>query len=555
MDRKVQRIFITVSTGEKMKKLTFILIMFLVVLSSGIGIVSAETLTGTLGGGNITQATHTVGYSYGGNHLYQQFSVNDIEYNTNLNTLVLFDQNYPNLYDPNSPAGATTTFILRDQNAATGPIIATGTMGYQRLWTADPVPTERPGYVWFVFDNGWNVTGLTGDHTDIYANFSMHEMRNVTRQGSGGTSIPAYGGIEISAAAISYLRTYNVQTETQYTATKPSGIGITGNVTKTAGTTAKVYLVNGSTPYETITSEYTQTGAQFNFTTHLQTIRICVLGSRGDWYNTSSLFSLGNGTVTPTPTPTPTVTLNPGEFWLTFSAEDATTGGLIPGAEIDIYSEFAGTWNNATTTSGERTIATSQYHVFDAYGSATGYANGSALDKIAYPNQNYLVKLFPSSGLPDVPGYVNLFVSVTERETGSPISGVSVTVSTPGSYTVNGETDSTGSEVFSTSNSSVKYITVSKSGYKSETRTITTPASGSYNAALQMSRVLVTTQPTSYIPPGGVTPQITVDPRTSTEKDQDMMNMVRDAGPNLIQLAIVVTMISLLGLMTKGFGK
>jgi mannose/fructose/N-acetylgalactosamine-specific phosphotransferase system component IID len=132
---------------------------------------------------------------------------------------------------------------------------------------------------------------------------------------------------------------------------------------------------------------------------------------------------------------------------------------------------------------------------------------------------------------------------------------VSVTVSTPGSYTVNGETDSTGSEVFSTSNSSVKYITVSKTGYKAETRTITTPASGNYNAVLQMSRIVVTTVPTGYIPPGGVTPVTTMDSRSTTEKDTDMMNMVRDAGPQLIQLAIVVTMISLLGLMTKGFGK
>lgn len=540
-------------------------------MAVGIGTVSAETASGTLGSSAWNSSTYNIGYgsSFTTYKLHTMY-IQNFENSGDFRSLINWNTADKFTFDAGAPPGAQTSVTFRLANATQdgiggplkkdGRIIGTGQIGYQRYYNgANPPVEQNNGYIYVYADN-WNVSTDNG-LTYIYLEYDSNLLYNLSVHNAAGGWAPANMGafIALGGGAEGGLYTMNkaVNTWASYIATKPSGLSIQGTVNKTSdGSTyynSRAYITqsNGSV----ITSDTVANPNTFSFNVPQDQIIICVLSTNAVWFNSSLLFTPGGVTPTPTPTPTPTVTLNPGEFWLTFSAEDATTGGLIPGAEIDIYSEFAGTWNNATTTSGERTIASSQNHVYDAYGSASGYTDGSALDKVAYPNQNYLVKLFPSSGLPNVPGYINLFVSVTERETGSPISGVSVTVSTPGSYTVNGETDSTGSEVFSTSNSSVKYITVSKSGYKSETRTITTPASGSYNAALQMSRVLVTTQPTSYIPPGGVTPQITVDPRSSTEKDQDMMNMIRDAGPNLIQLAIVVTMISLLGLMTKGFGK
>lgn len=526
---------------------------------TGIGIVSAETLTGTLGGYNITAGSVFDRATSSADPIaFSNLSVGSIELTNGLKVVIRTDADGSRkaVFKDTTTAGQVIPITITYGINTVG----TGQFGYQRRWdNAYPTPAEIIGYQYITFDT-WNITGLTGNlilnvSYDVNATQFSYMPKAASGTPPAGTMVFSSGSAGGGAGA--YQMFYDFTTYANYIATKPEGLRIAGNVTKSVDGVnypSRAYVLDGVSGV-VVSSQATITSSDFNFTVSNEQIKIAIQDSQLNWYNSSTLFSAGSGTPTPTPTPTPTVTLNPGEFWLTFSAEDATTGGLIPGAEIDIYSEFASTWNNATTTTGERTIASSQGHVYDAYGSATGYTNGSALDKIAYPNQNYLVKLFPSTGLPDVPGYVNLFVSVTERETGSPISGVSVTVSTPGSYTVNGETDNTGSEVFSTSNSSVKYITVSKSGYKSETRTITTPASGSYNAALQMSRALVTTQPTSYIPPGGVTPQITVDPRSSTEKDQDMMNLVRDAGPNLIQLAIVVTMISLLGLMTKGFGK
>lgn len=548
-----------------MKKQTLFLVLLLLVLTGSIGIVSASTETGSFSSEAVTQENISVPYGGGMTTLTpDSVYIKDTSLLGTLQTILVIGQ--PGM----------TSVILRDggtyysgQTPFTSEL-GSGIIGYQEVYDNNGGFLFEYGYI--IYDtfvasgpvSRWD--NLTYNHTAVH-NFKFQTSYAISAISSPPTHGAWFGNSYMATPSIvAYITggSYgmgvfnNIYYPFHNTYSASSGIGnlsVSGTIIKNVSGVSygsKGFVYN-ATSGAAIASESTATSTNWNFSVFQGNIKIGVIDANNVSYNSSTLFT--SAIPTPTPTPTPTVTLGPGQFWLTFSAEDATTGGLIPGAEIDIYSEFAGTWNNATTTSGERTIATSQNHIFDAYGSASGYVNGSALDKIAYPNQNYLVKLFPTTGLPNVPGYVNLFVSVTERETGSPISGVSVTVNTPGSFTVTGETDNTGSEVFSTSNSSVKYITVSKSGYKSETRTITTPASGNYNAALQMSRVLVTTQPTSYIPPGGVTPQITVDPRSSTEKDQDMMNMVRDAGPNLIQLAIVVTMISLLGLMTKGFGK
>ena len=90
-------------------------------------------------------------------------------------------------------------------------------------------------------------------------------------------------------------------------------------------------------------------------------------------------------------------------------------------------------------------------------------------------------------------------------------------------------------------------ISVSKTGYVGQTRTV--QVIGTTNAfSFELSKQYVTTEPTAnpYESP-------TVDTRDDSEKDAEMMDKIRDAGPNLIDLAIAATVIGLLGLMTKGF--
>jgi len=543
-----------------MKRQFLILGLFLVLLS-GIGIVSAETLTGTLGGiaTNQSQINNTAG-SLGYNAGVKEVYITNIQYATGTVSMVHFDgPGKKGTFSAGSPVGDTGTFTMR-ATSVSGNIVAHGTAGYQRNFNIGG--TEIEGYQYLVFDQ-WLLNNVTTGSAYYYVvldnplstvyNMSLGAQDVAGHYGGDGDIVFAGhtgGNAEVSGIT---LRTIQETATAVYTLVKPSGLGIQGNVVKSG--LSRIYILNGTSPYATITNDNTPNINNLSVNTNAQTIIVCLLTPGGHWFNSSVLFTSGTGMPTPTPTPTPTVTLLPGQFWTTFAAQDATTGGLIPGAEIDIYSRFKGTWDNATSSTGERIIATSSNNYYDVYGSASGYSNGSLINVMAYNNAYYLVNLFPTTGLPSVPGQVNLFVSVTERETGLPISGASVSVATPGSWTVQGETDNKGIEIFSTSNSSVKYITVSKTGYKKETRTITTPASGNYNAVLQMSRIVVTTVPTGYIPPGSVTPVTTMDSRSTTEKDQDMMNMIRDSGPNLIQLAIAVTMISLLGLMAKGFGK
>lgn len=541
-----------------MKKITFILILFLVVLSSGIGIVSAETLTGTPGGSTYAQTNITVAHFGTQTNALSMIAVNSVESAIGTVALVKFDETSPATFTGPIKSGNSSPFIAKIGSQ----VIVTGTFGYQRSF--DGLGVEQLGYQWMTFNDDWNVTGQSGDK-DLALTFPQGLPDGILIYGWNTGAYPAVDGDMWFGYSANrqmtgqYLRTVSESTYAGYSLSSPSGIGITGTITKNVGgitytNLAGIYKAGTGVA---ITTQSVMTSTDLNVSTILYPsgIYVGIKSPLGVWYNSSTLFSGGGTTPTPTPTPTPTVTLLPGQFWTTFAAQDATTGGLIPGAEIDIYSRFTGTWNNATTSTGERTIATSSDNYYDVNGNASGYSSGSLTNVMAYNNAYYLVNLFPTTGLPSVPGQVNLFVSVTERETGLPISGASVSVATPGSWTVQGETDNKGIEIFSTSNSSVKYITVSKTGYKAETRTITTPASGNYNAVLQMSRIVVTTVPTGYIPPGGVTPVTTMDSRSTTEKDTDMMNMIRDSGPQLIQLAIIVTMISLLGLITKGFGK
>jgi hypothetical protein len=345
-----------------MKKQFTILVLVLLILVSGIGIVSAETLTGTWGsGGDYNTSTCTYGAVGGGvdytNATY--LKLNNTEYLTPLVSMVRWDGPAANdkakfrVSNPTTP-GEATPFIGYIGNTQ----VVTGTIGYQRYW--DWLGTEQIGYQYVIF-NTWNLTGFTGTQylNMSYNHANLHYLYYYTFGSCGvppvgftnmrmGTTLPN-GDYDVLGT---YLWTkYDSFTHT-YTVTSPAGLGISGGVDK-LGYSSKIYIVNATSNIPII-SEYSISSVNYNFTSLTQPIYFSAYSSLGQWYNSTTLFSTQS--VTPTPTPTPTVTLNPGEFWLTFSSEDATTGGLIPGAEIDIYSEFAGTWNNATTSSGERTI-------------------------------------------------------------------------------------------------------------------------------------------------------------------------------------------------------
>ena len=112
-------------------------------------------------------------------------------------------------------------------------------------------------------------------------------------------------------------------------------------------------------------------------------------------------------------------------------------------------------------------------------------------------------------------------------------------------------------------NVTTAYINAAKSGYTTGMRVITTSDYGPdfVTIALHLGTYTSTISPT--IPPGGITPGPTYAPycnpsasdydesKCSTAKDASMMNQVRDAGPILITLAILATIMGLLKLMGK----
>ena len=112
-------------------------------------------------------------------------------------------------------------------------------------------------------------------------------------------------------------------------------------------------------------------------------------------------------------------------------------------------------------------------------------------------------------------------------------------------------------------NVSTAYVTASKTGYVSGSKTVTTSDYGPDTIRIEIWKTVVTATPTATPPPGGITVAPTYAPycnpnaadydagKCSTEKDASMMNQVRDAGPILISLAILATIVGLLKLMGK----
>jgi len=104
--------------------------------------------------------------------------------------------------------------------------------------------------------------------------------------------------------------------------------------------------------------------------------------------------------------------------------------------------------------------------------------------------------------------------------------------------------------VFVVPNNTIIKARASKTGYGPVTELFNSGEVSPKTKTLSMYRLVVTPVPTATIGPGGTTP-VYVDPRTTIQKDADMMNQIRDAGPGLIGLAIVATIFGLIRLMTK----
>ena len=233
-------------------------------------------------------------------------------------------------------------------------------------------------------------------------------------------------------------------------------------------------------------------------------------------------------------------------------AVDGQSSGAIYGSNIQIHNKLDGSWVNTTNDDdGTSSITSNQSATLDIYAQAIGYASASRTG-LTPGDIVYELIMWPTTALL-APGAnnVNLIIIVDDRLTATPIQSASVSVTIPTGATTGGSTNSAGTETFVAPNKSVIHVTVSKSGYVSASKIITTSDFGPDTLRVELTKATVTPTITATPLPGEVTARPTLDQRTDNQKDADMMNQIRDAGPGLVGLAILATVMGLIKLMMK----
>jgi hypothetical protein len=462
-------------------------------------------------------------------------------------------------------------------DSLSGPFIVSGTFGYSRAFNA--LHVEQPGYQWYMFDNNWNVSTNTGNHI-LYLDFDPADIYNATPiRGDSGeptTNYDVYGngdmtivrepaGGYITKASGKYDRLLSETVFSSYSFTKPSGLGIQGNVSKVFSGSprlSQVFIYNATAPESIILSDYTMSTETLTLNAPVSMIRVAMLSPSGTWYNSSTLFTPVIPTVTPTPTPTIPAGYVRNNLYI-WDNNDAQ----ISGADIDVLDVEAGTWTNYTADAdGWVTIDTLPYHTVNAYahyptsniylpneilGLETGY----------YGGHNWVLVLFPYTTT--LPGGVTLYINARNYDTKAVLTGVGIQIEDLTTHEAYSYNTGTSDNIWSIVTNATNYkITGSKSGYISKSMVINSGEDPSKTVVIELSRATVTTVPTNTIPPGGVTTAITVAPGKNPDgsyqsgytnmQGQEMMNWLAENGMALVQLCFLVTIFALLGIK---FGK
>lgn len=298
-----------------------------------------------------------------------------------------------------------------------------------------------------------------------------------------------------------------------------------------------------------------QTSTSQNFTwqssyTGLFGVNLRANNSAGfDWENKTNYVSISEN-ATPNNCNVPVL---PGLIRTLAQCKDGQSGAQA-GCNLQLMDVNANSWSNATSPNGLWCIDTLPAHSLDFYADATGYTPVSRTGlPVIVGGITYDLVLWPSDLPPAPDGKITLYIIVTDAEYGALLSGASIMVRDNTGTTQAQTTSISGARSFFVSNSSLVYVSVSKSGYISRARTVSTPVSGTDTETISLQRAVITTQATSTIPPGGVTTAVTVDPNdpsitgSTTAKGQEMMNWLAMNGMSLVQLCFLVTILALLG--------
>lgn len=524
--------------------------------------VSAETLTGSLGSTDSIYAN----YVYGGannfrGEVFHTLYAYNMEYTSGTNTIIFISNSTLGTkptFTNATKSGNTTTFIAKVGAVQVG----SGTIGYQRIFSGAPPVEQYGGYVWVTFNN-YNTSGFTGDQTVDLIWSGLDGLAYT--QASPATVPPLATGYMVfavngwypEAARGDFIVSRNDISTSDYTATKPGGLGITGNVYKTTGTSQiTIYDSILNTP---VSSEYTVSSTNFSFNVPRSSIIVSMLTPFGIRYNSSILFA---PTVTPTPTPTWTDTdpIPSGYVRTWFRNVNGQAGGSIYNSNLMLRDVQNNTWRNYTADlDGAAYIDTLPNHTIDGYGTATGFYNTSRLGLATYPNGMWDLSLYPVGSLLNPgTGNVNLIITVNDKTTGLKLNSILKVVKPDGSMTVE-STGSSGTVTTVVPNASYILVTATKTGYESATKGITTSSLGPDSLQIELTKTTVTPVVTATPLPGQLTPAPTQDPNDpslhggdTSPKAQEMMNWLAMNGMDLVQICFLITVLALLGVK---FGK
>ena len=298
-----------------------------------------------------------------------------------------------------------------------------------------------------------------------------------------------------------------------------------------------------------------QTSTSRNFTWQsaypgLYSVNLRANNSAGfDWENKSNYVSISEN-ATPNNCYLP---LASGYSRTKFRCMNPSNDATVFGCNQQLNDVEGGAWSNQSDLSdGIWCIDTLPLHHINAYGDATGYTSGSRIGVQEWNNMQYTIPLIPGYVPNATAGNVWVYIYVSDYLTYGPISGAQVSLSGNGLTTQSALTGSSGSASLQWPNQTVAYINVVKSGYTSASKVITTSTTGPDIAYITLhSGTAISTLTPNPTPTGGPTAIPTQDTRTASQKDIDMMNLIRDNGSALIGLAIITTMLGLMKMWGK----
>lgn len=318
-----------------------------------------------------------------------------------------------------------------------------------------------------------------------------------------------------------------------------------GYVPITANGNEPSYVLSGTTwkQWSNATNSYSISLSGFPTTTPLSGF-----STPGNITLEGTLFAKDN-TPIPKMYATVTVTGNGQYFPVQINVKDPG-GSYIYGATASLRNPD-GTWNNQTVNNGAVSYSVQSGSHIGYTGSATGYNQASTYyTQITGPATFDIVLTKPGTHDAGMTG-LNVLVRTASGGSWQALGGAMVQVQPGGVQRSTGEA---GIAQFEVNQSATYSVTATKAGYQGLTRSVSV---GTAETSLSMELAVQTVATPTVVPTvcdstgcHDVTPVPTVDPRTDPEKDSDMMGLLRDAGPGLIGLCILVTMFSLIGMLT-----